>query len=774
MSCLQLQAQLEDLAAKVAADSSSTTFAEIESLAQSIADILRVQNGLEDNHTSLGRTTLPQTLTDLFASTLPSSSIPTIELAPVILQILRVGANLCLNHDENRGHLLDASFPQAVISLLQAYATCVKPGELLDLQLIHLQVVRTAVGVLLNASLGFDPIKVQLNRQAAGLTILKLGAGAYPPGFWMTTADKDAPSEEWATRQGLSNWVWRLISELREVNEETVHIFGAEALPFFVPYFKTYLPPFQLPSNPSGSSDASFVQTDLDLLGEASTLIESLGLDVEDVRLSLARGLAFPAEHGGIPCLSILLDFIQYGNYHPLWSKEDTRRQKVLDTCKAAVIKVIVEVAAEESNEEVLWDDSNPSQPGGLFVNKMVDWLRSFVAGEPSSEDSGFHRDDLAICASLSLGNLSRREQHAVAFVSAPYCLTDLLASSALLSKSIDIRLKHGVLGLLRHLAQAATHSQVVQQSLTSADLVTRIRECGIWDQKTDAMAEVVQVSAIGVVKFLCNANVENTFATVLPPEEGASALKQILSLVARSESLHIKSEGTRVLVNVIRSLWSNEDSPSSPVVSPILGTSSQDTLFEKGKKRQDCFKLVTTSECASALTSLLSRSGRFPSLVNEAVVALSLVASQRSGAPLTLKAISASPVHDIATAAVPSDQPSSSSSTSSEASSPVMPTPGQNRIQLPSQPTDMLVSILEDTGSPVRYPIEVRLNVCSLLVQVGKNTRDMKDAPAVVENLARLRDIMRPILERLSTSGGEGKEALLAASAKKALQLLS
>lgn len=161
-----------------------------------------------------------------------------------------------------------------------------------------------------------------------------------------------------------------------------------------------------------------------------------------------------------------------------------------------------------------------------------------------------------------------------------------------------------------------------------------------------------MQVSAIGVVKFLCNANsecrsprcsgastdirtVENTFNAVLPTlelEGSVSPLKRILSLVKRSESVHVKSEGTRVLVNAIRSLWSNEDTPASPVVSPIINSVNSDNLFEKGKKRQDCIKLIMTQECASALTSLLARSGKFPSLVNEAVVALSLMASQRVG----------------------------------------------------------------------------------------------------------------------------------------------
>ena len=156
-------------------------------------------------------------------------------------------------------------------------------------------------------------------------------------------------------------------------------------------------------------------------------LIESLALDMEDVRLSLARGFNFPAEHSGIPCLSGMLDFIEKGDYHPLWytdpgtdDPERRKRERSFDICKAAIVKVVVEVAGEEKNEEVLWDDSDK---GGEFVKRMVRWIKDDVAkrelvaqqasrgvtdGLASVPDS-HTRDDLVICATLSLGNLARR-----------------------------------------------------------------------------------------------------------------------------------------------------------------------------------------------------------------------------------------------------------------------------------------------------------------------------------------------------------------------------
>lgn len=144
---------------------------------------------------------------------------------------------------------------------------------------------------------------------------------------------------------------------------------------------------------------------DVEALEEVSEILESLSLDVEDVRLSLARGMTFPEEHGGRPCLAAMLDFVEYGNYPPYWATEDPQDtslwRKSLDICKAAVIKAIIETAGDEKNIDVLWDIFE-SDTG--FVSKMIKWLHAYQEMEPSDA-----RDDMAICSTLSLANLARR-----------------------------------------------------------------------------------------------------------------------------------------------------------------------------------------------------------------------------------------------------------------------------------------------------------------------------------------------------------------------------
>lgn len=52
----------------------------------------------DDQHTTLGRTLLPQTLNSLLKATLHGEKTPPSDKRDAIFEILRVGANLCMDH----------------------------------------------------------------------------------------------------------------------------------------------------------------------------------------------------------------------------------------------------------------------------------------------------------------------------------------------------------------------------------------------------------------------------------------------------------------------------------------------------------------------------------------------------------------------------------------------------------------------------------------------------------------------------------------------------
>lgn len=103
-------------------------------------------------------------------------------------------------------------------------------------------------------------------------------------------------------------------------------------------------------------------------------------------------------------------------------------------------------------------------------------------------------------------------------------------------------------------------------------------------------------------------------------PAEGSTTqagLSQIVALVRRSDTVAIKSEGTRVVVNVVKSLWS---------------ASGASLDAEEQKRRETALKAVLVPASAEVLASLVGRSMKYPLLVNEGVVALSLLSTHNDG----------------------------------------------------------------------------------------------------------------------------------------------
>ena len=101
----------------------------------------------------------------------------------------------------------------------------------------------------------------------------------------------------------------------------------------------------------------------------------------------------------------------------------------------------------------------------------------------------------------------------------------------------------------------------------------------------------------------------KNCYDLALPSdgEDAASTgLQQILTLVKRSDSTAVKSEGTRVFVNMIRTLW-HEDTAD-------------------GEQRRAAMGIVSTAPIALTLAQLVGRSKRYPILINEGIVALTLL----------------------------------------------------------------------------------------------------------------------------------------------------
>ncbi|KAF8163260.1 hypothetical protein B0H34DRAFT_694710 [Crassisporium funariophilum] len=752
---------LESLAASIREANLDQSWLTVETTSRELANSLRVRGGPVDNHTVLGKGKLPQSLSTLLSLALGGTHIPSDNRTSAIYELLRVGANLCMDHDDNRTTLLEIGFPQAVMSLLEGYAETIPvppDANPLPLSIPHLKVVRTAIGVLLNASIGFNPVKIRLISLEAALTIIKLSSSIYPPTSWTVyhgSATEALFSEEWNLRTGISSWAWRTISSLKDNQDESLQIINYDVLPWITPPLLKFCPPQTPKSHHLVDADPdlldSLLQADFDYLEEACTLIESLSLDFEEFRLELARTNCYPDSSNAVPCISTILDFIEYGSYPPLWNSsvfdEDERKskEKAFDICKAALIKAVVEVFGEEKNDEILWNDGDSESPGGAYVKRMVSWIKRYADNvDIGSPIAGNYRDDMAICASLCLGNLATKATTAAALLSPPHTLAPVLSSDRFFSPETDIKLKHGILGLLKHLAQFSRLSPVIPASLSQVDILGRIAASGVWDEKSDAMADVIQLSAIGVAKHLCNASLDHTFALALPGESNRpTGLSQILALIKRSDSVSIKSEGARVLVNVVKSLWLNDRGALSQVP-------------DRQRKKDACLTSVLTPECALTLTNLIGRSGRYPSLVNEGIVAISLLCTHKLGGAPVIEALTtplngASTIEEVSPATANNDASNS------------LPTPSTSSrnegLLIPGRALDMLVSVLRNVDNPVNFPIEVRVNTCTFFLQLQRHTLN--------ESLARIRETILPVVQQVAedSQDAEGEERLAKAA---------
>ena len=218
--------------------------------------------------------------------------------------------------------------------------------------------------------------------------------------------------------------------------------------------------------------------------------------------------------------------------------------------------------------------------------------------------------------------------------------------------------------------------------------------------------------------------------------------------MIKRADSVSIKSEGARVLVNVIKSLWYNE-----------RGVESSD---ERQKKKDACMTAVLTLECASTLTNLIGRSGKYPVLVNEGIVAMTLLSTHPAGGKekssficimtmilrsihvgeLVLKALTM-PLNE----KLAMDGLSQVPATVNSNDSPPTPSSNNDGLQVLRHALDMLISVLRNVG----FPIELRVNTCTFFLQLQKHISS--------DSLTPIREIVLPVLQQIVEDSPEVEE---------------
>lgn len=114
------------------------------------------------------------------------------------------------------------------------------------------------------------------------------------------------------------------------------------------------------------------------------------------------------------------------------------------------------------------------------------------------------------------------------------------------------------------------------------------------------------------------------------PTEEGPTGINLILDMIQRTDSQALRNESTRVLVNIIKALWVTPDDSMSPIK-----TKHDDLPPALIEQRRKAFDELMSDDVADALAEMVGRNARYLILLNEGILALTLLSRQPEGGEL-------------------------------------------------------------------------------------------------------------------------------------------
>ncbi|KAL7411517.1 hypothetical protein BDY24DRAFT_133023 [Mrakia frigida] len=684
-----------------------------------VGELLRLLgDGLRDEslRLPLGRTSLPLALSDIlrlalekppFTSSLsPSSSIstptPTTESpglpsrsstpcpegdqADAIVEIYRVAGNMCFDCDENRTLLLSHQLPQSLLGLLSMLDS--SPTPVKD----HYPLVKSSLGALLNISLEHEGVQTLIAASEHSIeAILSLANQLYLPLESAGGESSTGPSPE--ERATICLWAWKTIHEVSLLDPPPTFD-PASFLPLLLPPIKAFLPSTSTPSQQPPTS--SLLSLDLQILSLSTQILGSQTIASETFQLALFNHPFF---------LSSILQFIERVDLPPTApapspaaddededddesDEEEEDGGKALSLVKGTLVSVVVAVMGEDEVGELVLGGESEEEGKASEGKELREVLERWVGLALPKEDGGEEREDLGICAVLSLGNLARNESNCIALLAPPSPLLSRILP--LLSPKTDLKLQHGLVGLLKNLAIPDANKSI----LGSARVSELVVEMGCLDKERDNVGSV-QGGAVGILKFLAKGSVENALRIVLPSSSSSSTpalLHTIIAFQIRTADPALKMEAARTLVNLVRTLFSTS-------AAAHVGSGSR---LEEARAA-----LNSSRPVVDGLVALIrsGAEGGYLGLVGEGVMGLAVLASSGKEAA---SLVSASLLH-----LLPIQQPQPDSS--------VVVDPSASSSTPPPPPSLATLATLTALLSLPTTPTALKGNILSLLGAAGR-----------------------------------------------------
>ncbi|BGP32744.1 hypothetical protein JCM10296v2_004528 [Rhodotorula toruloides] len=654
-------------------------------------------------------------------------------------ELARVVGNVCFEHDPNRQQTLDVGILRSLARLLSILLGVLdgvrkQEGEARDLSLEELTFVRAATGGMLNSSLKFDPVRRELTRREYLLPLLAIldsrtGSATVPvysTGSWAVVSEESEREKRLQIGSMAAGWAANILEDVLGEDKADFPIdFGVPALASVI------LASASSPSSPSvahiSSDDAAdYLDSDIEILTISASLLEGIVQDSDVAKSAIAFSTFDPSlPYPQHTLFHHLLDFIETARPPPYWSPvsdDPARTEKAFSTIKAAVVRAVVE--APNSNEvmERLWEETrsvgdNTTGEKSWLVEELVRWLEEAEEG----------REDMLVCASHTLAGLGRRDNHTLSLVR-DYHLASPLARivrdrvSGAVGKTgrpgETTQVLFGVVSLLRHLAIPAANRRVIGETGVVPFVSQLLR-------KELDVVQPLQLATVGLLKHLASGDFSNALAMLdletatdsSSSDTAISTLDLLLSLRTRVDDLRLRSESTRAVANLVRTLF------AAP---------SDDAATEQVKPG---WEKLTNRSVAGSLAEMVRMSQRYPVLVNEGVVGLTLLAgSGEKGAALVLDALLASPARPAPP--LPSTDSDLSSAMSTLSTTPSTPPPPANTA--PSSAASLLATWLSSSPTSAIRP-EMLANVASLSSAVLRGTAGAEGEEAKRSELRRV-----------------------------------
>ncbi|KAG2178013.1 hypothetical protein INT43_003266 [Umbelopsis isabellina] len=333
---------------------------------------------------------------------------------------------------------------------------------------------------------------------------------------------------------------------------------------------------------------------------ETLDLLEYLAETLQQLLLENATA---QDQAGSSQGFTTLLDIIEHGELpHGADEEEEEQFATILKSLVKAVVGVSLSGIYQPGGPILLDANLDRLYKNSSILNRYLKWIDS---------ENEKVTSDMQTCAALSLGNLARTDEHCIELVQQHHVEVPLLK---LLQDSEDLRVQHAVVSILKNLSLPKQN----KQNIAAAGTINIVAH--YLDSSKD-MLKPIQFAVIGILKLLAagDANWEHKVFNVSQivvaeqpvddqdKSDDASPLKRIIEFISRVDDVAAQSEAIRVLVNCIKTAWSQEHTSS------II-------LREK----------LCTTTIMKALVSMVQTS-KFSVLQNEGIISLTLLLSYAS-----------------------------------------------------------------------------------------------------------------------------------------------